>query len=984
MKLSVNPLPRFSKNIHLTRHCVHDKIHSFIKELYMLFNFLKALKPLEGILVAKWIITETLNYSAAQQLTKSPVIVRKSTQISGLFGNYYSRPMSTYANPERTNHFKHLFSKPDYNLDEIEDFLQKVPRAELSSLLKTEIDDLGLKNTALHLAVTKKRMDVVELLMSFDASTKIKNSNGETPASLAKKLSQQNKDQSEYFKDIECLIKSRESWQEKHLSTKGIHLNYTLRLLESCAKKIKVVDQDLVLFTGITQRGKSTLVNYTSGTNYSIVSQASGGMTVKPTSGPKPRAATGDFISSKTLYPQICNLPTEDFSLVDMPGISENRGTEESICTNASVQFLLDKLGNHHVRGLVMVCSAGDLVGDGGLNNFRKISNDIRNILPTDQILLVVSQTENRNDIKDLKNIILNNLNAVRSSCINSLSTRNEKHKDYHYFNNTIKVADLLLADNGKRIVISNILTPDSRAEILEKIRDLDGKHSKVSFNLDIMKKSLMDSPFKEVAMHVSNTYFDLLNLNVSQKNILSGQEENIKTERKNLGELIRKRNQKDKEFVSINNETHKLILKELLKKKGEYEISVNVSEHVIEKLKEKHSSMEKNFNSILEDLTEEEIHRIPVVTYEQKHYYNDKRSLDEKEQSLSFFDRMMTGSFFNRKSNSDQVSPPPVFITKSDGTRVEVRTENVEYERLNQKHEYVSKLKKIGVIALDASIPDDKMSGQILMAYEKSPIFYQCIYINRGSDLFLMTDTKNGVIEKLGPTESIQLPFPLRPLTNEEINEIEKTEDIRTLKIRRNIVNILYLVKQNCSATYTYHGTGKITITVLGDDKFFGEVKYGLKIMGYKRDTDNSIELCERLKQQLFNFSKMLKYERQVLIWRKEELTLLQKKCDDLDPKKEEQEKIKLKNEIDALADQIKSKESEINNLTTTYNQQVFTADDLKRQLTVNQNYFDRIRELLKALNYHNDPDLKNFIDSTSQLGNNSEYIHYASTFTI
>jgi len=151
--------------------------------------------------------------------------------------------------------------------DEIADYLKYRERKRLPLLSELSSKD-SLGNTPLHLAVQKLNIELVKILLSFDAPINLPNNDGLTVESLLSVCIQNSQGEEQIkFKKLAALIRSRQKLQK--VAQQGVAFNRSIRIIEEAIAKIACAEkQDALLIFGKTGEGKTTFVNFMSGIDY--------------------------------------------------------------------------------------------------------------------------------------------------------------------------------------------------------------------------------------------------------------------------------------------------------------------------------------------------------------------------------------------------------------------------------------------------------------------------------------------------------------------------------------------------------------------------------------------------------------------------------------------------------------------------------------------------------------------------------------------
>lgn len=146
-------------------------------------------------------------------------------------------------------------------------------------------------------------------------------------------------------------------------------------LSEAVERVAPALDQDLVLFMGPTGAGKSTLINYLLGHALQMAETEAGDIYLKPQFPGRNVASMGVGVDSCTLYPEIFAHPMGKYSLCDLPGFFDTRGTRERIVTNMSIDMVAK--GARQLKGLVIVIEYDALYREKG-RGFRQLMETLK------------------------------------------------------------------------------------------------------------------------------------------------------------------------------------------------------------------------------------------------------------------------------------------------------------------------------------------------------------------------------------------------------------------------------------------------------------------------------------------------------------------------------------------------------------------------------------------------------------------------------
>ena len=248
--------------------------------------------------------------------------------------------------------------------------------------------------TPLHLACELGSMELVKLLLGFDAITTVKDAKGHLCWEYAPAIVQE---------ELRALVETRGAWQAKAKAL-DFSFNRCLWLIEQAMSYLQVVG-DIgvpgVLFVGPTRAGKSTLLNACLGTRYQRVA---GKRYVEAMPGDRELAPVGHRSTSETMHPNISL--TKDYALIDCPGFDENRGKAETICHGVSFHALQQQLSS--IKGILLVCDEHDLAHPylslrRSLEHIGRMVTSISDKDLAKNICLVVTKASGESPLEDLR-----------------------------------------------------------------------------------------------------------------------------------------------------------------------------------------------------------------------------------------------------------------------------------------------------------------------------------------------------------------------------------------------------------------------------------------------------------------------------------------------------------------------------------------------------------------------------------------------------
>ena len=226
----------------------------------------------------------------------------------------------------------------------------------LAELHQKLIEVNGSGKTLLHIAAQTGRIEMVRLLMDLDVALDIRDSEGHKPSNLAAQRANDTnitEAQKHAFNEVAALLRTREAWQG--MST-GFRFNKVVDMIEKAIPAVEEgTNKNKVLLIGRTGAGKSSFLNYANGSRYTIEDDVeAGSKSVKWIGGNPEIARVGVGVISETLYPQIVQIPGQDFVFCDLAGLVDNRGNEQRIVAASSTQILAKLPGNIKALGVVL------------------------------------------------------------------------------------------------------------------------------------------------------------------------------------------------------------------------------------------------------------------------------------------------------------------------------------------------------------------------------------------------------------------------------------------------------------------------------------------------------------------------------------------------------------------------------------------------------------------------------------------------------
>lgn len=363
------------------------------------------------------------------------------------------------------DHFVNLVKNSSY--EEIERQLSfYIENVEELLLTKDENDQ-----TVFHEAIRKSDYKICQLLLSFfDSSLAIK-FNGKTLTRFAKEVIPTNL----LSKKIHALFKWRKEFQK--ISGNALFFR-SLKILDAVIEKNHCgVKKAAVLFLGMTGEGKSTLINYLYGINYTKDSVQKG---ITPTRNEIVR--TGNKTSSETIFPELVNLEKKNYAMVDLPGFGDTRGQLIKLCNSVALNLIVKQLES--VQSIVLTISWNSLA-DPKLLYYRQIAIAVGAMICKDQslkenLMLVVTKPEHDTEIDFVVDILKklsidenwDDLNDIKQED----DVPNEIWKKY-----CLKMTTEALLTQHKNIKIVDVTSLVSREELIFCLDQLTERVKEVS-----------------------------------------------------------------------------------------------------------------------------------------------------------------------------------------------------------------------------------------------------------------------------------------------------------------------------------------------------------------------------------------------------------------------------------------------------------------------------------------------------------------------
>lgn len=795
---------------------------------------------------------------------------------------------------------------PDIN--EIEKYLHDLSRS--SDEKKQAFENAKRDKKYLFNAANKGNLPLVELLIGFNFSTIA--FDGMTQAHLTEKLLEgksKNFETQEKFKEIAAYIYFRAKWQSKTISEETFSLNCTLRMLFKGMNTAKGLDRNVALVFGRTQRGKSTFVNYLLGTDYDLVPAPSGiGTVAQPSGGHKETVGVGDSISSYTLYPSICPVPNTTYTLVDMPGFSDVRGSEEEICTILSSQILLKNIvGPYKVSAIIFVLRYEDL-NEPAYTSLRteaaKIGKILKDLGNSNRLLFVISQIPENISNETVKNHVVFHLGRLKINInehLIGISPELEVDK-----RNALLALESI-SRNQANTFAGDIFTGNLRKMVLEKLGSLNSS-SVPPDNFDFC----FSPSYKEGSYNIYVArFYNAMKLVVSDYNILKNdlKKKALELEKyinllKEAGDKQKRLNEEMAETAKKSNNKEDIVAANICVSFGKKEISIM-------------ENKSKEFQEKIDELkADQSIYTIKSWLYNETQKYPEEM-LEIINMPENFPVKPATPNayttLFSLLSGRSNDTPEEAIETQID------EKDEKKYERKKKIHDEISQTKRNGGLKTFEAAKD------IIMA--------------KRFDAFIIKKPFDHSPEPHAGVRKDIAGFKITAMVGCKAEMLSVTNKNGTERISLE-ANKLYNNKP---------GISELHLEIKGLYKHQGEIKFVCEVYGFKNQSNESIDEIKHLENEIEKNKKGIEEERRVLVRRND--FLARQAISGAHFKGLETELQKLNEELDRLREEEKVSRA--------------NYDAVLRTFSANSKCFKQVQELLRIIGYSgNDSGINEFLN--------------------
>lgn len=438
---------------------------------------------------------------------------------------------------------------------EINDTLAMLPlaRTEMSQLLTNDLVCRKTGNNLLHRASVSQDYVLAKTLIGFDMPMDTKNLKGQTPLAIAESIYSERRDPSS--RRMKAFLKTRAAFAETLEA--NFSANRVLRILNDVRTQDVHVNRaetntPFVTFCGLTQSGKSSLLNFLLGTEY----EKKGGSIVA-VGGAKEKVHVGTGVASETIHPSVwkSGSGSSEFLLVDNPGfsVSDTRSPDILTCVSASTQIVNNQLKGD-IQALAMIVPQKDLTSEGGtgaaFSNYRIVSAKIGKQMrfeDANNVVLLVTFPSSEFSLENIRST----LQDLRETFEREMADQTEGSAQYEDSLSRITVSDMLLRNFDTNVRKVDILDTRERVEVLNMLGSLppvpkknynfsdEGENHRLRHffkqvstfrnNLDSSLKKTLDS-YRNIESEVRKVEMEIENFNSVNESEKDNIQENLRT----------------------------------------------------------------------------------------------------------------------------------------------------------------------------------------------------------------------------------------------------------------------------------------------------------------------------------------------------------------------------------------------------------------------------------------------------------------------